>query len=116
MRLILRLTIAFVSSNAIRAALGFAIAILIARQLGAADFGRWTLCMTVASTLTAVLDLGFGVLLTRDAARSPVRRGNAETTETADDRATIGAEVSNALLARLGLLAPMAAAVIVATA
>jgi len=100
MRLILRLTIAFVSSNAIRAAIAFATAVLLARELGAADFGRWTLCMAMASTLTAVLDLGFGVLLTRDAARS----------------AAIGVEVSNALLARLGLLAPVAVIVIAATA
>src|SRR3954447_2931252 len=126
MRLILRLTIAFISSNAIRAAIGFATAVLMARELGAADFGRWTLCMTIASTLTAVLDLGFGVLLTRDAARAPARRGNTEAAAIAeqslgqpgsavsarsafprDDR-TIGAEVSNALLARLGLLAPVA--------
>jgi O-antigen/teichoic acid export membrane protein len=142
--LILRLTVAFISSNAIRAAIGFATAILTARQLGAADFGRWTLCMAVASTLTAVLDLGFGVLLTRDAARSPVRRRNAAASapaalrraspkrdlnddELADsavsarrafprDGATIGAEVSNALLARLGLLAPVAAVVVAVTA
>jgi O-antigen/teichoic acid export membrane protein len=105
MRVILRLTIAFVSSNAIRAAIGLMTAILMARELGAAEFGRWTLCMTIASTLTAVLDLGFGVLLTRDAARSPVSRGNAE-------EGAIGAEVSNALLARLGLLAPIAVIVI----
>jgi O-antigen/teichoic acid export membrane protein len=134
MRLILRLTIAFVSSNAIRAAIGFATAVLMARELGAAEFGRWTLCMAIASTLTAVLDLGFGVLLTRDAARAPMRRRNAEHTETAEsfsakefsassavsafprDNATIGAEVSNALLARLGLLALVAVVVIVTTA
>jgi len=157
MRVILRLTVAFVSSNAIRAAIGFATAVLLARELGAADFGRWMLCMAIASTMTAALDLGFGVLLTRDAARSPSRRGNAERAETADsfgpkssaisadsrlrlhhaaasygearrsadgakaaafprDSTTIGVEVSNALLARLGLLAPVAVIVVIATA
>jgi O-antigen/teichoic acid export membrane protein len=129
MRVILRLTVAFVSSNAIRAAIGFATAVLLARQLGAADFGRWTLCMAIASTLTAALDLGFGVLLTRDAARES--RGNAESAELAEnsygkadsagsafprDTLTIGVEVSNALLARLGLLAPVAVIVVIATA
>jgi O-antigen/teichoic acid export membrane protein len=113
-RLILRLTIAFVSSNAIRAALGFATAILMARALGAAEFGRWTLCMAIASTLTAALDLGFGVLLTRDAARLPVPRGEAPAFP--GDPPTIGVEVSNALLARLILVAPVAAVVIAATA
>jgi O-antigen/teichoic acid export membrane protein len=129
MRLMLRMTVAFVSSNAIRAAIAFATAILIARQLGAAEFGRWTLSMAAASTLTALLDCGFGVLLTRDAARSRVRRSNAETAAIAEhvpaqeesapsaraaipgDRATIGAEVSKALLARVALLAPVAAIV-----
>jgi O-antigen/teichoic acid export membrane protein len=114
MRLILRLTVAFVSSNAIRAAIGFATAILMARELGAADFGRWTLCMTIASTLTALLDLGFGVLLTRDAARS--RNARSASPAFPRDSPTIGVEVSNALLARLGLLAPVAAVVILVTA
>src|SRR5262249_35930115 len=100
------------------------------------------------STITAVLDLGFGVLLTRDAARSPVRRGNAasplqrgnaEAAEIAEhsfekehsaqrdsavsassafprDTVTIGASVSNALLARLALLVPVGRVVIAATA
>jgi O-antigen/teichoic acid export membrane protein len=112
MRLILRLTVAFVSSNLIRAAIGFATAVLMARELGAADFGRWTVCTTIAATLTAALDLGFGVLLTRDAARSPRRRGPALPRHAAG----IGVEVANALLARLGLLAPVAIVVIVATA
>jgi O-antigen/teichoic acid export membrane protein len=129
MRVMLRMTVAFVSSNAIRAAIAFATAILIARQVGAAEFGRWTLSMTLASTLAAFLDLGFGVLLTRDAARSRVRNGTTAAAGHAvqpyseQDGAvcgisafgggnpTIGAEVSNAVLARVALLAPMAALV-----
>src|SRR4051812_22038917 len=128
MRVMLRMTVAFVSSNAIRAAIAFATAILIARQLGAAEFGRWTLSMAVASTLTALLDCGFGVLLTRDAARSRVRPSHgataaiAERAYSGEDCAvphagtTIGAEVANALLARVALLAPVAAIVILMSA
>jgi O-antigen/teichoic acid export membrane protein len=91
-RLILRMTIAFVSSNLIRAAIAFATAVVIGRELGAAEFGRWTFCMAWAATLTTFFDLGFGILLTRDAARA---------------QAGVGTAVSHALLARLGLLAPV---------
>ena len=66
---------------------------LIARALGVEDFGRWTLCTAWAAVLTTVVDFGFGVLLTRDAA--------------CDDPAT-GQAVAVAFVTRLGVLLPVA--------
>jgi O-antigen/teichoic acid export membrane protein len=69
------MTAAFAGSDAVRAALGFSMAIAVARALGTDGFGRWTLCVAWASTLTAMSDLGFGQLLTREAARPDARTG-----------------------------------------
>lgn len=66
---IAQLSAAFLCSNLARAGIGFALALALGRGLGAERFGVWVLCMAWASTLTVVVDLGFGVLLTRDGAR-----------------------------------------------
>src|SRR4051794_9983633 len=91
---IARLSAAFVGSNVARAVLGFGLSFVLARGLGAGGFGRWILCTAWASTLTVVVDLGFGVLLTRDGAR---------------DDADAGALLIGSLVLRLGLAAPLAA-------
>src|SRR5262245_15590664 len=89
------MTAAFVASDLTRGALGFATSVIIARGLGRDEFGRWTLYATWASMLTVLFDLGFGVLLTREAARG-VR---------------VGALVGGALAARLLAFAPVALAI-----
>jgi O-antigen/teichoic acid export membrane protein len=66
---IARLSTAFVCSNLARAAIGFALSLVLGRGLGAERFGGWILCTTWASMVTVAADLGFGVLLTRDGAR-----------------------------------------------
>jgi len=91
------MTAAFVASDLTRGALGFATSVIIARGLGRDEFGRWTLYATWASALTVMFDLGFGVLLTREAARG----------------ARVGAIVAGAVAARLALFAPVALALAV---
>jgi O-antigen/teichoic acid export membrane protein len=91
---IARLSAAFLGSNLARAAIGFGVSFALARGLGAERFGRWVLCTAWASMLTVVVDLGFGVLLTRDGARA---------------RAEPGRLLSGALLLRLALALPLAA-------
>ena len=90
---------AFATSNLSRTAISFATSLVIARALGVEDFGRWTLCTAWAAVLTTVVDFGFGVLLTRDAAR--------------DDPAT-GQAVAVAFVVRLGVLLPLALLFVVA--
>ena len=89
---IAQLTAAFAVSNFARGAIAFATSLVVARGLGQDGFGRWVLCMAWAATLTSTLDLGFGVLLTRDGARD--RR--------------VCALLGDALAARLGLFLPVA--------
>jgi O-antigen/teichoic acid export membrane protein len=84
--------VAFAASNVARGAIALATSLVVARGLGQDAFGQWVFCAAWASTLTTMLDLGFGVLLTRDAAR---------------DRRVCGL-LSRALLARLGLFLPVA--------
>src|SRR3954470_15698068 len=91
---IARLSAAYVGSNVARAVLGFGLSFVLARGLGAGGFGRWILCTAWASTLTVVVDLGFGVLLTRDGARPDAEPG----------RLLIGA-----IALRLALAIPLAA-------
>ena len=91
---IARLSAAFLGSNLARAAIGFGVSFALARGLGADHFGRWILCTAWASTLTVAVDLGFGVLLTRDGARAQAEPG----------RLLIGA-----LVLRLALALPLAA-------
>ena len=91
---IARLSAAFLGSNVARAAIGFGLSFALARGLGAERFGRWILCTAWASTLTVVVDLGFGVLLTRDGARPGAEPGRL---------------LSGALVVRLALAVPLAA-------
>ncbi|MCU1381889.1 MAG: hypothetical protein JWL71_586 [Acidobacteria bacterium] len=91
---IARLSAAFLGSNLARAAIGFGLSFALARGLGAERFGRWILCTAWASTLTVVVDLGFGVLLTRDAARQDAEPGRL---------------LAGALVLRLALAVPLAA-------
>ena len=91
---IARLSAAFLGSNIARAAIGFGLSFALARGLGAERFGRWILCTAWASTLTVVVDLGFGVLLTRDGARQDAEPGRL---------------LSGALILRLALAVPLGA-------
>ena len=91
---IARLSAAFLGSNLARAAIGFGLSFALARGLGAERFGRWILCTASASTLTVVVDLGFGVLLTRDGARADAEPGRL---------------LAGALALRLALAIPFAA-------
>ena len=84
----------FMASTAARGALGLATAIVIARHAGAEAFGRWTLAVAWASMITFALDLGFGVLLMRDAAA---------------DRASVPRLLASALAARALVFVPAAA-------
>ena len=93
---IARLSAAFLGSNLARAAIAFGLSFALARALGAEGFGRWILCTAWASTLTVVVDLGFGVLLTRDGAREGAEAGNL---------------LIGALALRLALAVPLAALV-----
>jgi len=97
-KVIARVGAAFALSNVVRGAIRLVTSFVIARGLGAEAFGRWIFCAAWAATLTSALDLGFGVLLTRDAAR--------------DRRA--GALLIQALIARIGLVAPVGLAFYVA--
>ena len=91
---IARLSAAFLGSNAARAVIGFGLSFALARALGAERFGRWIFCTAWASTLTVVVDLGFGVLLTRDGARLVAEPGRL---------------LGGALALRLALAVPLAA-------
>jgi len=93
LQVIAKVGTAFALSNVARGAIRLGTSLVVARGLGPSAFGRWIFCMAWAATLTSVLDLGFGVLLTRDAARD--RR--------------VGALLGSALAARLGLFVPVGA-------
>jgi O-antigen/teichoic acid export membrane protein len=96
---LLGMSAAFATSNLSRTAISFATSLVIARALGVDDFGRWTLCTAWAAVLTTVVDFGFGVLLTRDAARGDPATGQA---------------VAVAFVVRLGVLLPVALLFVVA--
>jgi O-antigen/teichoic acid export membrane protein len=85
------MTAAFVASDLLRGLIAFATSVIIARGLGRDQFGRWTLYATWASGLTMMFDIGFGVLLTREAARG----------------GRVGSLVGGAVAARLALFAPV---------
>lgn len=85
-----RMTATFVVSDLARGLLGFVTSVMIARALGQQVFGRWVLYSTWASTLTVLFDLGFGMLLTREAARGQ----------------RLGALLAGALAGRLTLFVP----------
>jgi len=86
-----QMTAAFVVSDLTRGALGFVMSVAIARLRGPQIFGVWILYSTWASTLTVLFDLGFGMLLTRDAARGE----------------RLGPLLTGALAGRLALFAPI---------
>jgi O-antigen/teichoic acid export membrane protein len=90
---IARLSAAFLGSNLARAVIGFGLSFALARALGAERFGRWIFCTAAASTLTVIVDLGFGVLLTRDGARPGAEPGRL---------------LGGALVLRLALAMPLA--------
>src|SRR5579872_3384765 len=92
---IAQLSAAFATSNLARGAIGFGLSLAIGRGLGVERFGRWVLCTAWASTLTVVVDLGFGVLLARDGARACASHGR---------------PAGAALAARLALALPLALA------
>jgi O-antigen/teichoic acid export membrane protein len=87
------MTAAFAGSDVARGAIAFATSLVVGRGLGPDGFGRWTLCMAWASVWTLLVDLGVGILITREMARS--EKG-------------IGAMVGAALVARLGVFLPAA--------
>src|SRR5437764_8063242 len=84
---------ALAASNVARGGIQFVTSLVVARFLGRDGFGIWTLAAAVASALTAAFDLGFGVLLTREAARAEGR---------------IGRLLVDALVARFALFVPVA--------
>ncbi len=91
-----QMTATFVVSDLARGALGFIMSVAIARMLGPQVFGRWILYATWASTLTVLFDLGFGMLLTREAARGQ----------------RVGPLLAGALAGRLTMFAPVGVVVI----
>jgi O-antigen/teichoic acid export membrane protein len=99
LRRIAQASAAFLGSSVARAGLGFALALVVGRGLGAERFGQWVLCTAWASLLTVIADLGFGVLLTRDGARA---------------NAPVARLVRGALAARLAVVVPLGALLYVA--
>ncbi len=66
-----RNTISLLASNFSSAAFGLVISIVIARGLGDAALGVYSLALAWSLTLAQVADLGMNTLLTRDLAREP---------------------------------------------
>lgn len=66
-----RNTIILLASNFASAAFGLVISIVIARGLGDAALGAYTLALAWSLTLAQFADLGMNTLLTRDLAREP---------------------------------------------
>jgi O-antigen/teichoic acid export membrane protein len=83
---------ALAASNLARGGIQFATSLVIARALGRSAFGAWTVASAGASALTVAFDLGFGVLLTREAARNDGR---------------VGRLLADALVARFVLFLPV---------
>ncbi len=71
-------SVTFVSSDAAKAALGFAMSLVVGRGLGSVRFGQWTFCLAWIAGLTMISELGLSVLLTREAARPDRQRDLAE--------------------------------------
>ena len=99
---IARLSAAFLGSNLARGAIAFGLSLTVGRALGVDRFGRWILCTTWASTLTVAVDLGLGLLLARDGARGRDSGFGV--------RDSLGALCGSALVLRLALAIPAAAA------
>lgn len=66
-----RNTLILLVSNFATAAFGLGISILIARGLGAAALGAYSLALAWGLTFAQIADLGMNTLLTRDLARAP---------------------------------------------
>jgi O-antigen/teichoic acid export membrane protein len=66
-------SLVYAALTVLRAALGMAIAVVVARTLGQQTFGRWTLLTTWAALLTMGSDLGTSLWLTRAMARDPAQ-------------------------------------------
>src|SRR5262249_46558032 len=81
----------FAGSNLARSGISFLTSLAIGRALGRDMFGVWTFCLAWASTLIALFDLGFGLLLTREAAQS---------------EREIGRLIGSAMAVRLALFVP----------
>lgn len=94
-----RLGGAYAASNVARVAFGLVTSLVIARGLGPESFGHWALWTAWAAALTMACDCGFGVLVTRDAARQPEAAGRL---------------VAAAIAVRLSIFAPVAVAVVLA--
>ena len=107
---IARLSAAFLGSNVVRGVLAFALSLLVGRSLGIERFGRWVLCTTWASTLTVAVDLGFGVLLTRDGARRVAGSGF----RVQGSSGSLGSLTAAALMLRVAIALPAAAALAIA--
>ncbi len=93
-RALVQMGLTFASSDVIRGAIRLVTSLAIARAIGRDGFGQWTLSVAWASMLTVLFDLGFGVLVTREAARDP------------RESASLAAR---ALMVRLTLFTPVAA-------
>jgi O-antigen/teichoic acid export membrane protein len=88
---------AFAASDMARAVVAFVTSLVVARGFGVDEFGRWMLCLALASAVGIALDLGYGVLLTREAAR---------------DRCDLGELLAGAVATRVLLFLPVGGAVI----
>jgi O-antigen/teichoic acid export membrane protein len=97
---IARLSAGFLTSNLVRGVISFVLSLAIGRALGVDRFGVWILCSTWASTLTAVADLGLGLLLPRDGART--RESDV------GSRDSLGSLCASALVLRLLVALPAA--------
>ncbi len=73
MRRLVKGSLAYTALTLVRAALGMAIAVVVARGLGQQAFGRWTLLTTWAALLTMGSDLGTSLWLTRAVSRNPTQ-------------------------------------------
>src|SRR5688500_455334 len=69
------MTLGFALSNATTGVAVLLTSVAVGRGFGAEAFGVWTLATVWAAALGAVADLGFGVLITREAAADRARAG-----------------------------------------
>src|SRR3990170_1450745 len=58
-----------VAAQMVSSGLQFPLSILIARHLGAEDYGRWGFALAFVSLLAVLADFGFSVIVMRDLAR-----------------------------------------------
>ena len=60
-----------IAVNVSGAGLGFWLSVVLARGLGLADFGRYTLAIAWTFALSLLAEFGLNTLITRDVARQP---------------------------------------------